>query len=334
MKRPEPSRESPRIRRRAGLALSVLLGAVVLVSGCVGMNPDPPDLTVSGDMMGTLRKTRSRHEDVVFDIARKNDLGILEVLAANPGLKVWLPGEGTRILLPSAHIIPRAPHEGVLINVAELRLYYFKSGNLLMTAPIGIGREGYTTPLGVTKVVKKQKDPVWYLTASERKDHPELPASMPPGPDNPLGAYALRLGWPAYLIHGTNTPDGVGQWTSRGCIRMYPEDIEQLYTMVPVGTAVRVVDQPVKLGTREGELFLQVHPSPKQFDELSLDRLPAKIATDKDEAWVKANTKTRTAELDWTTIRKALSTRDGVAVQITNPQTHPVSLDEARGLFF
>ena len=303
----------------------------VLLSACASPGP-PPEPVLVGDIVGALTRTKSRHEDVVFDIARKNRLGVLEVLAANPGLDPWLPGEGRQITLPSAHIVPAGLRGGILINLAELRLYYFRSGQLLLTAPIGIGREGYKTPLGVTKIVKKQEDPVWVLTKSEREDNPDLPAIMPPGPDNPLGAYALRLGWPSYLIHGTNTPDGVGQWTSRGCIRMYPEDIERLFAMVPVGTAVRVVDQALKLGWREGELFLQAHPAPKEFDELSLTRKTTNSNTAKDEAFIKA--KAGRMELDWPLIRGTLKNRTGIPVQITHQGSHPVPIEAPSGFFF
>jgi len=310
---------------------AILLFLAVILCACAG--PAPVDPVLIGDMAGSMSRTKAKHEDVVFDIARKNKLGILEVLAANPGLDPWLPGDGRKIILPTAHLLPTAPHEGIIVNLADLRLYYFKGGALRLTAPIGIGRDGYKTPTGATKIVKKQKDPVWYLTKAERADHPELPASVPPGPDNPLGAYALRLGWPSYLIHGTNTPDGVGQWTSRGCIRMYPEDIERLYGMAAVGTTVRVVDQPIKLGWREGELFLQAYPIPSQFDELSLERKPVKVPLDQDLAWLKTKIGPKTDGVDWQVIRKALQDRDGIPVQITHIDGHPVSIDNAVGFF-
>jgi L,D-transpeptidase ErfK/SrfK len=310
---------------------AILLLLALVLCACAG--PAPVDPVLMGDMAGVMSNTKAKHEDVVFDIARKNRLGILEVLAANPGLDPWLPGDGRKIVLPTAHLLPAAPREGIVVNLADLRLYYFKAGALLMTAPIGIGREGYKTPMGVTKIVKKQKDPTWYLTPAERADHPELPAAMPPGPDNPLGAYALRLAWPSYLIHGTNTPDGVGQWTSRGCIRMYPEDIERLYRIAAVGTKVRIVDQPLKLGRREGELFLQAHPTQRQFDELSLERQSVKVPLDQDLAWLKTKIGAKEDGVDWAIIRKALEDRDGIPVQITHADSHPVSIDSALRFF-
>src|SRR5690606_29607209 len=154
---------------------------------------------------------------------------------------------------------PDAPRDGIVVNLAELRFYYFrrKGEPRFLTRPIGIGREGFTTPLGQTTVVRKAKDPVWRPTAATRADRPDLPAAVPPGPDNPMGAYALYLGWPTYAMHGTNQPWGVGRRVSRGCIRLYPEDIEALYPLVPVGTRVTVVDQPLKVGWHMGELYLE-----------------------------------------------------------------------------
>ncbi|MCW5698807.1 MAG: L,D-transpeptidase family protein, partial [Rhodospirillales bacterium] len=184
------------------------------------------------DIVGDMRIYTAKHEDTLLDIARDHQLGLIELMAANPGVDPWLPGEGTRIILPTAHVLPDVPRKGIVINLAELRLYYFGKGNEpVVTLPIGVGREGFTTPVGTTSVIKKVKGPTWYPTASTRADDPQLPSAVPAGPDNPLGAYALYLGWPAYLIHGTAEGAkewGIGRRVSRGCIRMYPEAIEWL----------------------------------------------------------------------------------------------------------
>lgn len=177
------------------------------------------------DIVGDMRIYTAKHEDTLLDIARDHQLGLIELMAANPGVDPWLPGEGTRIILPTAHVLPDVPRKGIVINLAELRLYYFGKGNEpVVTLPIGVGREGFTTPVGTTSVIKKVKGPTWYPTASTRADDPQLPSAVPAGPDNPLGAYALYLGWPAYLIHGTAEGAkewGIGRRVSRGCIRMY-----------------------------------------------------------------------------------------------------------------
>jgi len=205
----------------------------------------------------------------LLDIARDNRLGILEVMAANPDKDPWVPGQGSLIILPTHRILPDAPEKGIAINLAERRLYYFDdpSGEVL-SLPIGIGREGFTTPLGSTKIVRKKANPIWYPTAATRADSPELPQAVAAGPDNPLGDYALYLGWPTYAIHGTNKPWGVGRQVSRGCIRLYPEDIEFLFGEAAVGTPVTVVNQPVKFAWQNDRLFMEIHPSRDQLDAL------------------------------------------------------------------
>jgi len=207
--------------------------------------------------------------DTLLDIARDNRLGILEVMAANPDKDPWVPGQGSLIILPTLRILPDAPERGIVINLGERRLYYFEdpSGEIL-SFPIGIGREGFTTPLGATKIARKKAGPTWYPTAATRADAPELPAAVPPGPENPMGAYALYLGWPTYAIHGTNRPWGVGRQVSRGCIRLYPEDIEFLFGQAAVGTPVTVVDQPVKFAWQDDRLYMEIHPSRDQLDSL------------------------------------------------------------------
>jgi L,D-transpeptidase ErfK/SrfK len=220
-------------------------------------------------VVGQVQVTVARHEDTLLDIARGYDLGYEEIVAANPGVDPWLPGEGTRIVLPTQFVLPDAKPEGIVVNVAALRLFYFpkpdKDGQrVVMTYPIGIGKIGWATPLGRTKVVSKRKDPWWTPPASVRKEHAAegdpLPARVPPGPDNPLGNRAMNLGWPSYLIHGTNKPAGVGLRASHGCIRMYPEDVVVIFDQVPVGTRVTVVNQPLLHRVQDGQLYVQSYP--------------------------------------------------------------------------
>jgi L,D-transpeptidase ErfK/SrfK len=195
-------------------------------------------------------------------------LGYEEMTRANPDVDIWLPGAGADVLLPTQFILPEAPRDGLVLNVAAMRLYYFAPGdedgqNTLYTHPIGIGRVGWATPLGTTRITAKVKDPAWYVPASIRKEHAEagdpLPAVVPPGPDNPLGAHSLRLAMPSYLIHGTNKPAGVGLRVSHGCIRLYPEDIASLYELVPTGTPVHIVEQPYLAGWHGDRLMFSAH---------------------------------------------------------------------------
>ena len=297
------------------LALLAMISPVVLDPTARPAAATPAE---ANDIIGEQRLFISDGERTLLDVAREYDLGVLEVMAANPGVDPWLPGDGTVVLLPTAHLLPDAPRRGIVINLAELRLYYFPgSDEPPMTSAIGIGRTGFTTPLGETKVVRKQQDPTWYPTPSTLADNQPLPAAVPPGPDNPLGKYALYLGWDTYLIHGTNKPYGVGRRVSRGCIRLYPERIEELYRKVPIGTPVSVVHQPVKLGWHDGDLYIEVHPDLAQLDKLEqTGRVPLRPAGDYS-AQIVAKAGTASGRLDWKIIRTALAQRLGIPIRIT-----------------
>jgi len=242
------------------IAAALLAVAAALAGTATAATPDTP-------FVGRLDQYTTTYEDTLHDVARRFDLGFTELRAANPDVDPFTPGEGTRLLLPGAHLLPDAPRRGIVVNLAEMRLFYFAEDGI-ETFPLGIGREGVTTPLGATSIVRKQESPAWYPPESIRARQPELPGMVPPGPDNPLGDHALYLGWPAYLIHGTNKPYGVGRRVSSGCLRMYPEDIRHLYETVPVGTPVTVVSQPIKFAWVDGELYMEAHPDPEVADEV------------------------------------------------------------------
>ncbi len=217
--------------------------------------------------------------DTLSDLAREYGLGLDEILAANPGVNPWLPGENTPILLPTQYVLPSGPRRGVVLNVASKRLYYFPEPLAgqpprVMTYPIGIGRVGWETPLGAATVIAKAVDPVWYVPASVRKEHAEmgdpLPSVVPPGPDNPLGHRVLKLDMPGYLIHGTNQPYGVGMRVSHGCVRLYPENIEVLYELVGIGEAVQIVNEPFLLGWRDDKLYFEAH-EPLEDDAVPIE---------------------------------------------------------------
>lgn len=211
------------------------------------------------------------YDDTFTDIARRYSLGWEELIRVNPGIDPWVPGVGKDLVIPTRRILPSGAHEGIVINLPEHRLYYFpkpKKGEkpIVITYAVSIAKMDWNTPLGETRIVSKEKNPNWYPPDSVRKEHQErgepLPAVVGPGPDNPLGAYKMRLGIKpgAYLIHGTNNPLAVGMAVTHGCMRMYPEDIEALFPIVPVGTKVRIVNEPVKVAFVDGELLLEVHP--------------------------------------------------------------------------
>lgn len=218
------------------------------------------DYPVEGDLAGSPLNYRLKISDTVFDIARASDLGLVEFLAANPSLDPDAPKVGMKVILPKEHVLPLALREGIVINLAEMRLYYFPTPDHVVTYPVSIGRVGWETQTGSTSIVSKRKDPTWTPPDSIRAENPNLPLVIPAGPENPLGAYAMNLGWQNFIIHGTSNPSSIGRRLSHGCIRLYPEDIEALFNQVSIGTKVTVVDQPFKLGWKRNTLYLEITP--------------------------------------------------------------------------
>ncbi len=259
----------------ANVIRSTICGLLVMLSShgaiaeeAVARAPEAGVYQLASDqhVVGDLKRVTARHEDTLPDLARLFGLGYDEITRANPGVDPWLPGDQARVILPTLFIMPDTPREGLVLNVPGMRLYYFReaeNGIQVFTHPIGIGRLGWSTPLGETRITAKAKDPSWYVPESIRKEHAAegdpLPPVVPPGPDNPLGRHVLRLAMPGYLIHGTNKPWGVGMRVSLGCIRLYPEDIEGLYRMVPRGASVRIVDQPYLAGWHQGRLLFTAY---------------------------------------------------------------------------
>lgn len=219
-------------------------------------------------VIGVPQVVLTRDSDSFSDLARAYGLGYDELVAANPGVDPWLPGDQTPVLLPTQYVLPAVAREGVVLNIASKRLFYFPKmadgqAQVVLSYPVGIGRVGWETPLGDASVVAKAVNPTWYVPASVRQEHAAngdpLPAVVPPGPDNPLGTRVLQLNLPGYLIHGTNKPYGVGMRVSHGCIRMYPENIETLYDLVAVGESVQIINEPYLLGEHDGELLFEAH---------------------------------------------------------------------------
>lgn len=223
------------------------------------------------DVIGYIQTAIVRRGETVGGIVRKYHVGFLELLEANPQVNFNRLRSGTKLIIPTRYILPQAFREGIIINLAELRLYYFPPNrSVVITFPIGIGREGEETPVVKTRIIEKRENPTWYPTQDTREKEllrgVILPPFIEPGPLNPLGDYAMRLAVRKYLIHGTNDPGGVGLRISGGCIRMYPEDIEQLYAMAGIGTSVNIVNQPIKLGWEDGTLYAEAHvPTHKKY---------------------------------------------------------------------
>jgi L,D-transpeptidase ErfK/SrfK len=223
-------------------------------------------------VIGSDTTVLSHYRDTLFDIARRYGLGYEEIVRANPGVDIWMPGAGTRVLLPKRRILPPGSREGIVVNLPEHRLYYFpkpakNEAPVVITYPVSIGKDGDTTPLGQTQIIEKVEHPSWIPTQSIRAKHAALGDPLPrvigPGPDNPLGDFKMRLGFGdgTYEIHGTNKPMTVGMAATYGCIGMYPEDLKALYALISVGTPVRLINVPVKVAWSAGTLLVEAHPA-------------------------------------------------------------------------
>ncbi len=325
------------------------LSALIVATACLAASRGyaevyelPPD---GFDVIGAVATITSRHADTLVDIARRHGLGYQDIVRANPGVDVWVPGEGTEIVLPTRFVLPPGPRQGIVLNLAEYRMYYFlppqrgEPANV-MTYPISIGRMDWETPIGTTRVVAKARNPSWYPPQSVRDEHAAdgnpLPTVVPPGPGNPLGEFAMRLALPGYLIHGTNRPAGVGMRVTHGCVRMFPEDIEYLFEQIALDTEVRIINEPVKMGWNGEQLVMEVHPvletliskasepeSPDSEDTVSgvvaedvakdvMDEVPVRDPlTYVTERFIAA-TDVRAGELDWQLVEDMIGRSDGI----------------------
>ena len=308
----------------------ILVGLISVAPTYAEIFELPPD---GYDVIGSVSTITARQEDTLVDIARRHGLGYEDIVRANPDVNIWLPGKGTEIVLPARYVLPAGPRDGVVLNLAEYRLYYFPEPAdgepaYVMTYPISIGRMDWETPLGVTTVISKVHNPTWYPPQSVRDEHAAdgnpLPRIVPPGPKNPLGNYAMRLGLPGYLIHGTNRPAGVGMRVTHGCVRMFPEDIDFLFGHIDVNTKVRIINEPIKIGWYGDALVMEVHPVLK-VEDLSIERDDQPVG-DEDtvardpltivtERFIMA-TGERAGELDWYLAEEIVGRSDGIPVAV------------------
>lgn len=314
-----PKSENPD-RSRAG-AIGLLLMALLV--SAVPAHAVVWPLTDGEDVVGELIIDRLRAEDTLVDMARMHNIGHFEIRAANPDLDPWLPRPGAEVLIPQLHVLPDGPHQGIVVNLAERRLYYFadawpdRDGPVVSTHPVGVGLLDRATPIIRASVTAKVDDPAWYPNKKtrewyRREKNEILPAMVPPGPDNPLGRHALILDADGLLIHGTHRPAGVGMRVSQGCIRLYPESIANLIGQVPIGAEVRIIDQPARVGWRGEHLYLEVDPAGDEPE------------TRHDEAvWRELRVRlearaTGRAEVDWDRARSAFEKADGVPVVVAS----------------
>jgi len=278
-------------------------------------------LGANQDLIGEPGQTTAEHEDTLPDIARRYHLGFDEIGTANPGIDMWVPGAGTTVRLPMQHLLPNVPRTGIVVDLPDGHLYYFHNDAhdqpLVESYPISIGQMDWKTPIGLTKIVTKVRNPTWYPPKSVRDKHLQdgdvLPESIPPGPANPLGAFAMRLGIPggAYLIHGTNLPVGVGMQITHGCIRLYPEDIETLFKEVSVGMPVRLVSERIKTGWVDGALYLEVHHPLEATAPADIEDLTALTRA------VVGATAARRVIVDWDTAERVFAEARGEPTRIS-----------------
>lgn len=272
------------------------------------------------DVVGQVQVIEAKYEDTFADLGTRYGLGYQEMLDANPGVDAWLPGAGTKIVLPTRFILPPGPREGIVINLAEYRMYYYPKGkNVVYTYALGIGREGWGSPIGSTRVIAKTPNPTWTPPASIRAEHAAdgdiLPAVVPAGPDNPLGPFKFGLGMSGYLIHGSNKKFGIGMRTSHGCFRMYNNNVLELADMAPVGTPVRIINEPYKFGLSGGKVFLEAHtPLDEQGNPSVVDKHTAVI-----NALLKHDDLASNMRTNWDTVRDVVAAGDGIPTEIAEP---------------
>lgn len=275
-------------------------------------------LPKNGDsIVGQMTLHSAKESDTFIELARRYGLGFQELVLANPKIDPWLPGEGTQIVIPTRYILPNAKRKGLILNLAEMRVYYFpkNSPGYVHTYPISIGKEGWDTPNTQTTVIGMKKNPTWTPPESIRKEHEEkndpLPRTVPPGPDNPLGEYAIRLGLPGYLIHGTNNPRGIGMRVTHGCVRLHPDDIKDLFARVSVSTPVMIVNEPYKIAWSNGKLYAEMHPS--EGDESSTN---SRNLTQFVQAIIGATKSKKDYKVDWLLANQLAKNKTGLPVSV------------------
>ena len=296
------------------MLLAIAAGGVARATEYTLANPDAA-------VVGEDQTVVTVYEDTLYDLAAKYSLGSEELIRVNPGVDPWIPGAGKTLIVPGRHILPPGPREGIVVNLPEHRLYYYPKpkrdgSRKVITYPVSIGKMDWRTPLGLTHVTQKQKNPIWNPPESVRKEHAAagdpLPARVPAGPDNPLGEYAMRLaaGNGTYLIHGTNNPIAVGLAVTHGCIRMYPDDVASLFPLIAVGTPVRLINEPVKVAWVDGELLLEAHPpvdAEGQSFEPDIDQFSQLLRAEVGDS---------TVAIHWDYAREVLQKADGVIATV------------------
>jgi len=279
----------------------------------------PPYSKDAMEVIGENLIYKAGEEDTLLDISRHFGLGFIEIFAANPGIDTWLITPNEEVIIPNFKIIPRTPtQEGIIVNLAQMRVYYFKDKDKEpITFPIGIGREGLQTPVGQTRIVSKREKPTWSPTDRMREEKEWLPKVIPAGEHNPLGVHALYLGWPTFLMHGTNKPWAIGRRVSSGCMRMYPKHVKQLFENVEVGTKVTIVNQPILVGIKDNDLYLEANPTATQGNDIEMKgEFTHTELTDAVKDVITKAAGDKASEIKWDIVKQVMLERRGYAIKI------------------
>jgi L,D-transpeptidase ErfK/SrfK len=302
------------------LTLLVLVSALPLPGAALEFALPPSDV----DVVGEIKRVQVAEGETLVDIGHRHDIGYREMAIANPGVDMWVPEPGQRVTVPTRFILPDTPREGIVLNVAEMRLYYYPKPEpgttpTVETYPVSVGRRDWSTPIGETRIINKTRDPSWYPPQSIREEAAaagrEIPQVVPPGPENPLGRFKMRLGMPGYLIHGTNKPEGIGMRVTHGCARMNPDDIESLFPRVGINTPVRIVNQPVKAGWAAHELFVEVHPLLEEDEEAGVNRVAEAV-----QALSERLDSVGSGRVDYERLNRASERRNGMPLSVSRPR--------------
>lgn len=321
------------MRSALGIRSGALAAGLLLVGLCqAGDRSAISDMARDDGLIGAARTVTARYEDTLIDLAAEHGVGYRAIRRANPAVDPWLPGAGTQVHIPRRHVLPDAPREGLVLNLPEMRLYHFapvpgEPDRLrVATYPVGIGRQDWSTPLGTSRIAQRLEDPAWYPPESLRREAARrgepLPAVIPPGPDNPLGRYALILDISGYLIHGTNRPYGIGMRVSHGCVRLHPRDMAELFPRVRRGTPVRIIDQRYKAAVHDGALYVEVHP-PLEEERSASDGAGSRNLTPLAKAVMRAAREAGGGLLDavdWDRVEATYDAAKGVPVRVTPPR--------------
>ncbi len=318
------------------LLLAGVVGSLLAARAQAAVFTLPPD---GGSLIGKDRQVQSKASDTLLGIARKYSVGYWEIQEANPKVNMWLPGQGTPVTIPGRFIVPPVPHAGIVVNLPQHRLFYFPAPRrheqpIVITYPVSPGEKGWATPVGITRIIRKVPHPVWIPTPSILKAHEEegdpIPRIYPAGPDNPMGEWALEttLSNGEIYIHGTNNPMAIGMAVTHGCVRLYPEDIAALFPIVPVGTRVNIVSDPILATLQDGKLYLEIHPP------AGSDHRPAKPDYQKISRILDAAIGKSQVAVDWGKLRHVATQANGIPQLIGveayyNPPGAPAGTSQA-----